>query len=226
MPPFPIGEQSTVGTFIGVGVGVSMFLLFLMLITVGIIMVVVVARRKAAYKQKRDAIMGDNLHHSNTVVTEPEMELKEKGAGADYKDVDCYDDADKDNDEDEGPFDVGFNPYEVVDRKVHIKNAKKPAPRESAPTASATNASAVYAVVDKSKKRGAKKETEVQSTATNNDQYAMPMRKNMGKMTDKGEGVVESGGVEEEQYDDTVGFKYELKADSESWHPSEEGSKC
>ena len=225
MLPFPIGEQSTVGTFIGVGVGISMFLLFLILIMVVIILVVVVVRRKATYKQKRDAIMGVNLHYNNTVVAEQEIELRENGMGADYKDADGYEDADKDNDEDEDPFEVGFDPYEVVDRKIHTKNAKKPAPRESAPTASATNASAVYAVVDKSRKR-AKKETEVESTATNNDQYAMPMRKNMGKMTDKGEGVVESGGVEEEQYDDTVGFKYEPNADSEPWQPSEEGSKC
>ena len=225
MLPFPIGEQSTVGTFIGVGVGISMFLLFLILIMVVIIMVVVVARRKAVYKQNRDVIVGDNLHYNNTVVAEHKMELKEKGVGADYKDADGYEDADKDNDEDEDPFEVGFDPYEVVDRKVHTKNAKKPAPRESAPTASATNASAVYAVVDKSKKT-AKKETEVESTATNNDQYAMPMRKNMGKMTDKGEGVVEIGGVEEEQYDDTVGFKYETKADSKSWQPIEGSFKC
>ena len=207
------------------GVGVSMFLLFLMLIMVIIIMVVAVARRKAAYKQKRDATMGVNLHYNSTVVAEQEMELRENGVGADYKDADGYEDANKDNDEEEDPFDVGFDPYDVVDRKVHTKSAKKTAPRESAPTASATNAPVVYATVDKSKKKGAKKETEVESTATNNDLYAMPMRKNMGKMTDKGEGVVESGDVEEKQYDDTVGFKYEPKADSESWQPSEEGSK-
>ena len=39
-------------------------------------MVVVVVKRKAAYKQKRDATMGDNLHYSNTVVVNQEMELK------------------------------------------------------------------------------------------------------------------------------------------------------
>ena len=44
-------------------------------------------------------------------------------------------------------------------------------------------------------------------------QYAMPMRK-MGKVTDKGKGVVASGGQEEELCDDTVRPTYEPKADS------------
>ena len=62
----------------------------------------------------------------------------------------------------------------------------------------------MHAVVDKSKKKRTKKETEDGCTATNNDQYAMPVRK-MGKMTDIGEGVVVSSGVEEgEQCNDTV----------------------
>ena len=33
-------------------------------------------RRKAACKQKRDATMVDNLHYSNSVVVNEEMELK------------------------------------------------------------------------------------------------------------------------------------------------------
>ena len=58
-------------------------------------------------------------------------------------------------------------------------------------------------------------ETEGGSTGANNDQYAMPMRK-MGEMTDKGKGGVASGGVEEEQCDDTAGLIYEPEADSKS----------
>ena len=55
-------------------------------------------------------------------------------------------------------------------------------------------------------------------------QYAMPIRK-MGKVTDKGGGVVGSGGVEEgEQYDNTVRPTYEPKAESESAQQSEGGS--
>ena len=197
LPPFPIG------TFIAVGVGVGVFLLFVMLITVVIILVVVVVRRKAAYKQKRDATMGDNAHCSNTVVAEQEVELKEKGVGV-------YEDVDEDNGEERGSIADGFDPYEVVDREVHIKKAKKPA--------SVTSAPAVYATVDKSKKKGTKKgtkkETGDRSTATNNAQYAM-MKKKVGKTTDIGEGMVGSGGVEEgEQYDDIVRPTYEPKADS------------
>ena len=226
MPRFPIGAQSTIGTFIGVGVGVSIFLLLVLSISVILIFAVVVVKRKTAYTQKREVSMEDNLHHSNTVVENQEMVTKEQGVGADYKDVDCYQDVDKVNGEEGGLFDDGFDPYEVVDRKVHTKSANKPAPKESASTASATNVSAVYATVDKSRKKGAKKETGGGCTVTNTDEYAMPMKK-MDKMADKGEGVVESSSVEDgEQYDDTVGFKYEPKADSGPWQPSEGGSKC
>ena len=213
-PPFPIG------TLIGAGVGVSMFLL-VSLIMVVLILVVVVVRKKTAYKQNRDChtTMADNLHYSNTVVVNQGMVMKEKGVPADYKDVV------EDNGEEEGPIADSFDPYEVVDRKVHTENAKKQAPKESAHTASATNVPAVYATVDKSKKKGAKKREDGCNVAKN-DLYAMPMKK-MGKMAYKGEGVVESGGVEEEeQYDDTVGFKYKPKADSEPWQPSEGSFKC
>ena len=219
MPPFPIGEQSTTGTSIRVGVAVVMFLLLVLLIIVVIILLVVVVRRKVAYKQKRDTTIADSLHHSNTVVVEQEMEMKEAGVGADYKDVDGYGDVNEDNDEEEGPIVDGFDSYDVVGRKVHKKNAKKPAPKESAPPASTTTApavyAAVYAVVDKSTKKWAMNETEDGSTGANNNQYAMPMRK-MGEMTDKGEGVVASGGVEEEQCNDTAGLTYEPEADSKS----------
>ena len=66
----------TIGTFIAVGVGVGVFLLFVMVIMVVIILVAVFVRRKAVYKQKRDATMRDNLHCTNTAVAEQEMELK------------------------------------------------------------------------------------------------------------------------------------------------------
>ena len=207
LPPVPEG------TFVAVGVAVGVFLLFVMLIMVVLILVVVVVRRKAAYKQKRDTTIGDNLHCSNTVVAEQEMELKEKGVGADYKDAE------------RGPIADGFDPYEIVDMEVQIKNAKKPA--------SVTSVPAVYAIVDKSKKKGTKKKTKKgtkketgdRSTATKNAQYAMPMKKKVGKTTDIGEGVVGSGGVEEgEQYDDIVMPTYEPKADSESGQRNEGGS--
>ena len=217
LPPFPIG------TLIAVGVGVGVFLLFVMLITVVIILVVVAVRRKAAYKQKRDVTMVDNLYYSNTVVVNQEMVMKEKDVGVDYKDADGYEDLDNGKSEEKGPIVDGFDPYEVVDRRVHIKNAKTPLPKESAPPTSATNVPHIYAIVDMSKKKRAK-ETGDGFTATNNDQYAIPMRK-MGKTTGKEEGVVGSGGMEEgEQYDDIVRPTYEPMADSESGQQNEGGS--
>ena len=147
MSPFPIG------TFIAVGVGAGVFLLFVILIMVVIILVAVFVKRKAVYKQKRDATMGDNLHCTNTAVAEQEMELKEKGVGADYeytngyKNADGYKDVDNDRSEDEGPLTVGFDPNEVVDRKVHIKNVKRSGPKESFPPASATSVPDVLQLV-------------------------------------------------------------------------------
>ena len=53
-------------------------------------------------------------------------------------------------------FLVSYNPYEV-DRKVHNKNTIASTPQVSFTLASAAMVDAVYAVVDKSKKKGAKK---------------------------------------------------------------------
>ena len=80
-----------------------------------------------------------------------------------------------------------------------------PALKESSTPTSANNGSAVYAAVNKSKKKGPK-ETENGVTFSHKDeQYAMPIKKE-GKLTDKGKAVVRSRGVEEEeQYDVTVG---------------------
>ena len=223
LPPFPTG------TFKAVGVGVGVFLLFVMLIMVGIIMVAVFVKRKAVYKQKRDAIMRDNLHCSNTVVAEQEIGLTENGVGADYEDVnsyenaDSYEDVDSDQSKEEGPLTDGH--YEDVDRMVRIKNVNRPLPKESDPTACATNVPAMYAVVDKSKGATRQKmdKTEDGPTATNSNQYAMPMRK-MGEMTGKGEGWVASGCVEEEQYDDIIGLTYEPKANGPPWQQIGRGS--
>ena len=69
----------------------------------------------------------------------------------------------------------------------------------STTSASAVKIDELYAVVDKSKKKGNKKEREGEATAADNsDLYSMPMKRR-GKMADGGEGVVESVGVEEEE---------------------------
>ena len=105
------------------------------------------------------------------------------------------------NGEEEGLFDDGFDPYEIVDKMVCSNNAKnsrwlsnvstflvysviyfnvkfttckkKLAPQESAPTASVTSVPTVYATVDKSKKGGKVKGDG--RTVTNNDHY-LPCR--------------------------------------------------
>ena len=211
MHPVPIVG----GTFIGVGVGVGVLLLLLLSMAV-LIVVVVVVRRKTAFKQNRDGKMGDNLQYNNTVVEKQGTEMREKGLGAHYQNIDS------DEGEDKSSLVDGFNlAYENVDGQAQLK-------KESAPPLSTTSIPDVYAVVDKSKKREAKKkETEDESTVTNKDDfYAMPVKKE-GKVTDKEEGVVESGGVEEEeQYDDTVEPRYEPKADSKSGQQSEGDNKA
>ena len=70
---------------------------------------------------------------------------------------------------------------------------------------SAANIDELYAVVDKSKKKGTKKEREGGAAAADRgDLYSMPM-KEIVMLRDEGEGVVESIGMEkEEAYDETV----------------------
>ena len=174
-------------------------------------MVVVVVNRKAACKQKRDVILNDNPYYNNTVVVMQGLEMQ--GVGADYNGAHGINQGE---DEDLLHFDVGYNPYEVVNREVLSKNTMTPTPNVSSTPASATMVNAVYAVVDKSKKKGAKKKkTEYEPTIASKDYlYAMPMAKAV-KITDKGGGVVVSGGVEEgELYDDVVELTYKAKADS------------
>ena len=155
-------------------------------------MVVVVVNRKAACKQKRDAIVNVNPYYNNTVVVLQEQEMQR--VGADYNDEHSINQGE---DEDLLNFDVGYNPYEVVDRKGLGKNTVTPTPNVSSTPASATMVNLVYAVVDKSKKKGAKKKTEDEPPVVNKDDlYAMPMTKEV-KMTDNGGGVVVSSGVEE-----------------------------
>ena len=132
-----------------------------------------------------------------------------QGVGADYNDAHSINQGeDKDEDEDEY-FDVGYNPYVVVNREVHSEKTMTPTPNVLSTPASATMVDAVHAVVDKNMKNGAKKKTEDEPTVVNReDLYAMPMTKAV-KMTDKG------GGVEEgEDYDDVVELTYKTKTDS------------
>ena len=214
MSSFSVGAGSE--TFIGVGVGVGVFLLLSVLTLVVIILVVVVVRRKVTYRQKGGSKMEDNPYYNNGLVAKQGNEVEEKRLGADY----AY--ADK-NEATDSIVD-GFHPYEDVNNKAQIKTAMKQAPKESSTPVSVTNIGDLYAVVDKSKKKRAEKEKE---TVTNKEGlYAMPM-KMKGNLTERGEGVVESGGVErEEENDNLVVVKYKPKADSESAHQIEGDSKA
>ena len=174
-----------------------LLLLVLLTLVAVLILVVVVVKRKATTKQKRDTTVEDDPYY-NTAIVMQETEMTEQGMGNDYH----Y--ALNHTGEEEDPFNDGFNPYEVVDRRVHSKNTMTPMPKESSTPTSAMNGPAVYAAVGKSKKNGPKETGDVFSITHKEDQYAMPIKKE-GKLTDKGEAVVRSGGVEEEeQYDDMV----------------------
>ena len=182
-----------------------------MLPTVVILMlVVVVVKRKASHKQRRSRDV--TMSHNNTVVPTPEMEMQEQGNSADYNDGQGYLGVDTDQGE-EDPFGVGYNPYEVLDKKAHSNNAMTAALKNFATPATVPRVDAVHAVVDQSKTKGAKKKAEDEHTVINKDDlYAMPMAKEV-KMTDKEEGVVVSSGVEEaELYDDVVQLTYNTKA--------------
>ena len=117
----------------GIGVGV-LFLLVLSIVVV-LIVVVVVVNRKAACKQKRDVIVNDNPYYNNTVVVLQEQEMLEQVVGADNIAAHSINQGE---DEDLLNFDVGYNPCEAVDRKVHSKNTMTSNPKISSTPATAT----------------------------------------------------------------------------------------
>ena len=146
------------GSTTGVGVSVGVFVLLVLWIVVAIIVVVVVVRRKAAHKQKRDVMVGDNPFYQHMAAVTQEAEMAEQGIDAHCRDAQCLQGADNNLGDEEDPFDVGYTHYEVADRKVVLsKCTMTPTPQVSSTPASATKVDAVYAVVDKSKKKGAKK---------------------------------------------------------------------
>ena len=109
MLPFPVGNQSRSGLFIGVGVGVCV--LFAVLTLVALIVVVGLVKRKAAYKQKGGTKMRDNAYYNNAAVVQQKVELEEKGLGADY-----------DEDKEKGSIVDAFDLYEDIDSKAQIKS--------------------------------------------------------------------------------------------------------
>ena len=148
------------GSPTGVGVSVGVFVLLVLWIVVAVIVVVVVVRRKAARKQKRDVTVGDNPFYQNTAAVMREAKMQEQAIDANFRDAQRLQGADNDLGDEEDPFDAGYNHYEVADRTVVCsKITIAPTPKESSTpaSASATKVDVVYAVVDKSKKKRAKK---------------------------------------------------------------------
>ena len=157
--------------------------------------------------------MGDNPCYNNPVV----VELEEKDGGVEYDDMSIN----KEN----GSITDGFHPYEDVDSKAQSRNGNTPPPKTSFTPASATDIGELYAVVDKSKKKGARKKGEGNGSIVTNkdDLYTVPVKKK-DKMTDEEIGA--SGGAEKsEGNDDVAELKYEPKADSEPAQQSEGDEK-
>ena len=185
-----------------------------MLALVGIIVAVLIVKRRAGNKKTGSIKIRNTPSYSNPVVDE--MEVKDLG-------YDCEDtDKDKSNDS----VVDGFNPYEDIDSTAQMKNTKKPPPKESSTPASDTNVGELYAVVDKSRKKGTKqKPGDDGCTVANKDALYTVTRKKKNKMTDEGKFM--SGRVEKgEEYDDVVGLKYEPKVDSEPQQLSQGDNKA
>ena len=197
---FPTDNNT--GPFIGAGVGAGLCLLFVALALVAITLVVLVQRR-AANKRIGGIKMRANPCYNNPVV----VGLEEKDEAAEYDDTIIN----KEN----GSVAVGFDPYEDVDSKAQSRNAKASPPKVSYTPASATNVGELYAVVDKSKKKGAKKKgKENECIETNEDDlYTMPVKKK-GKMPDEEIGTSRDN-------DEVAELKYEPKADSEPGQQNE-----
>ena len=202
------------GTLIGVGVGVGVFLLLGLSTAVVLIVVVVVVKRKAVCKWSRNtATRKGRIQYTNTMVVMQEVKGNQKGAG--YEDIDIYDIPDGYNlqngkvEEDRSIAD-GCVQYENTGR---MECTKTRAQKKSSTPARATIVHAAYAVTGVSNmitnQPHVKKpeEPDYGYFAKDNDLYAVPMMKR-GRMTDNGEVVVVSGGMEEEQYDDTAQHTY------------------
>ena len=174
-----------------------------------IVVVVLVVKRRAANKPTGSIKMRANPCYNNPVVAE----LEEKDVAAEYDDTVIN----KEN----GSITDGFDPYEDVDSKAQGRNAKASPPKVSYTPASATDVGELYAVVNKSKKRGMmKKEEENGCIETNKDDlYTVPVKKK-DKMTDGGIGA-SSGAEKSEDNDEVAELKYEPKIDSEPGQQSE-----
>ena len=195
----------------GVGVGLCLLLVVLVLVA-SIVVVVVVVKRKAANKQTGSMKMRANPCYNNPVV----VELEEKDVVAEYDDTV----KNKEN----GSITDGFDPYEDVDSKAHNKNSKTLPQKASFTPASSTNVGELYAVVDKSKKKGMKKKEEENGSTVTDKVALYTVSRKKDKMPDEEIGA--SGGPEKSEDNDEVAeLKYEPKADSQPAQQSEGDEK-
>ena len=157
--------------------------------------------------------MKANPCYNNPVV----VELDEKDVGAEYNGTV----KNKEN----GSITDGFDPYEDVDSKAQSRNAKILPLKASCTPTSVTNVGELYAVVDMSKKKGAKKkEKEDGCIETNKDDlYTVPGKKKK-KMTDEGMGATSSAEKTEDN-DDVAELHYVPKTDSEPGQQQSEGDE-
>ena len=88
---------------------------------------------------ERDVIVNGNPYYNNTGVVLQGLEMQ--GVGADYNGAHSINQGE---DEDLSNFDVGYNPYEIVDRKVLCKKTMTLTPNVSSTLASATMVDDVY----------------------------------------------------------------------------------
>ena len=137
------------------GVGSSMLLLLALSILVVTTLVVVAAtvKRKVTCKQTRQMAMEGQYY--STVGEYPVMEMTQQGSDVHYENTGCSENVHEDKIKENGAFTDDIHMYEVVDRAV--PRITRSTPKESSTPASATNVPAVYAAVDKSKKKGAMK---------------------------------------------------------------------
>ena len=141
------------------------------------------------------------------------VEVEEENVGGEYDNTV--------NNKENGSVADGFDPYEDADSKAQSRTAKTLPPMVTSTPASATSVGELYAIVNKSKMKGAKRKGEENGCMeTNKDELYTVSVKKKDKMTDEGMGATGSA-EKSEDYDDVAELKYEPKADSEPGQQNE-----
>ena len=121
------------------------------MVVIILVVVAAIVKRKVTCKRMRQMAMEGPYY--STVGEFPVMEMTQQGSDVHDKNTGCSENVHEDKIKDDGAFTDDIHMYEVVDKAVH--RTTRSAPMESSTPASANNVPAVYAVVDKSKKKRA-----------------------------------------------------------------------